>query len=38
MERRRERGEETVYMRREDQRLLHNLLQKEKAASASNEE
>eukprot|EP00903_Cladosiphon_okamuranus_P016030 g14802.t1 len=30
----RERGEEAVYMRKEDQKLLRNLLNKEKSASA----
>ena len=33
----REKGEETVYMRREDQKLLKKLLEKEKAAAAGKE-
>lgn len=31
--RRREKGEETVYMRREDKRLLEKILEKERAAA-----
>lgn len=35
--RRREKGEETVYMRREDKKLLEKILEKERAAAEGKE-